>query len=216
MAEQSKQPNRRMAQGEISRNKLLQAATRSFAERGYSATSIDDVCREAQVVKSAVYWHFESKEGLLAAVLEEAATSWIRERVDAARQIGAPQDRLSAAFAAVREMMVERPTVLRLLNAMALERAGSDGRIRAMLVRLSDQARAVWVDGIAAAIGRQPRGLQDAVSLVLAALDGIFLQFLLRGDAAELDRLFARLERMFLVMILQLETESDEPRPVQS
>jgi len=63
--------NKRLAQGERSRGKLLRAAAKLFAERGYAGTSVDDVCREAKVVKSAVYWHFESKEGLYRAVLEK-------------------------------------------------------------------------------------------------------------------------------------------------
>lgn len=208
MVETPKTTNKRLAQGERSRNRLLRAATRSFAERGYSATSIDDVCREAQVVKSAVYWHFESKEGLLAAVLEDAATTWIRERVDALRADVDPAQRLAHTLAGVREMMVERPTVLRLLSAMALEKAGNDEKVRAMLVRLADLARSAWVEGIAAAIGRRPAGLEDAVSIVLAALDGIFSNFQLRRDVAELDRLFARLERLILLLILDVENES--------
>src|SRR6185295_17683009 len=76
-ASKAQRPNKRIEQGRRSRDRLLRAATQRFAAQGFSGTSIDDVCREAGVVKSAVYWHFDSKEGLLAAVLEETATAWI-------------------------------------------------------------------------------------------------------------------------------------------
>src|SRR5689334_25212655 len=96
--------SKRVAQGLKSRDSLLRAATRQFAERGFSATSIDDVCRDAGVVKSAVYWHFDSKEGLLAAVLEETATAWIDGIVASVQQTGDPRERLSRAMLGMRDL----------------------------------------------------------------------------------------------------------------
>jgi len=47
------------------RASLVAAARRAFAERGYAATSMDDFTR------GALYHHFGSKQGLLAAVIEQ-------------------------------------------------------------------------------------------------------------------------------------------------
>ena len=54
------------------RERLLEAATQLFAERGYAATGVAAICEAAGVAKPALYWHFGSKEELLAE--EEAAT----------------------------------------------------------------------------------------------------------------------------------------------
>src|SRR5262249_47372732 len=132
--------SKRIAQGLRSRDNLLRAATRQFAERGFSATSIDDVCRDAGVVKSAVYWHFESKEGLLAAVLEETATAWIDGIVASVQQTGDPRERLSRAIGGMRALVETRPALLRLLHSMLLERTGENEQTRAVLLRVFDRA----------------------------------------------------------------------------
>ncbi len=46
------------------REKILQAAARLFAQQGYEATSLAQVAREARVSKALIFWHFDSKEKL--------------------------------------------------------------------------------------------------------------------------------------------------------
>ncbi len=200
--------SKRVAQGQRSRDSLLRAAARHFAERGFSATSVDDVCREAGVVKSAVYWHFASKEGLLAAVLERTASAWIDGIVASVQQTGDPRERLTRAVGGMRELVETRPALLRLLHSMLLERTAEDPETRAVLLRVFDRARAALADGIAEVIGVRPPGLETTAALVLAALDGIFLQHQLRRDPGELDRLFAELERMVVFLVSRLFEEA--------
>jgi AcrR family transcriptional regulator len=49
---------------------VLASARRLFAERGFEATSIDDIAEGAGVAKGAVYHHFDSKEAIFTRVLE--------------------------------------------------------------------------------------------------------------------------------------------------
>jgi len=51
-----------------SRADILRAAARCFMERGYSATSIDDVARSLGATKGRIYHHFPSKADLFAEV----------------------------------------------------------------------------------------------------------------------------------------------------
>lgn len=204
--------SKRVAQGLRSRDSLLRAATRQFAERGFSATSIDDVCRDAGVVKSAVYWHFDSKEGLLAAVLEETATAWIDGIVASVQQTGDPRERLSRAMVGMRDLVEKRPALLRLLHSMLLERAGESADTRGVLLRVFDHARAALTDGIAEVIGSRPKGLEATAALLLASLDGIFLQHQLRRDPAELDRMFGELERAIVFLVTSLFNEAQRDR----
>ena len=53
------------------RAQLLGMADRLFAERGYDATSMDDVASAASVSKPVLYDHFGSKDGLFAACVEQ-------------------------------------------------------------------------------------------------------------------------------------------------
>ena len=52
------------AQGIERKRQLLDAATRLFAEQGYSATRVIDIVDAAGVAKGLFYWYFENKEAL--------------------------------------------------------------------------------------------------------------------------------------------------------
>jgi AcrR family transcriptional regulator len=54
-----------------SRVRILEAARTLFAERGFSACRVADVARTAGMSSGNVYWHFESKEAILRAVLAD-------------------------------------------------------------------------------------------------------------------------------------------------
>ena len=56
--------SKRQIQGQNSRDKLLDAATRLFHENGYQAVTVNDICEAAQLTKGAFYHHFDSKEAL--------------------------------------------------------------------------------------------------------------------------------------------------------
>jgi AcrR family transcriptional regulator len=53
------------------RRRILDASRELFAERGWAATSVDEVVRRAGVTKGALYHHFRDKTDLLRAVYEE-------------------------------------------------------------------------------------------------------------------------------------------------
>lgn len=51
---------------------MLQAAERAFATRGFQATTMDEIAEHVGVTKPLIYDYFGSKEGLLAACVEQA------------------------------------------------------------------------------------------------------------------------------------------------
>ncbi|CAM6004024.1 unnamed protein product [Sphagnum balticum] len=59
---------RRERRRELIREEILTAAARLFTEKGYEATSVDDVAETADVAKGTFYNYFESKEDLVAAM----------------------------------------------------------------------------------------------------------------------------------------------------
>jgi AcrR family transcriptional regulator len=56
------------------RQRLLDEAERLFRERGYAATSLEQIAEAADVTKGAIYGHFASKEDLLLSAIEAAPT----------------------------------------------------------------------------------------------------------------------------------------------
>ncbi|MGQ0802957.1 MAG: TetR/AcrR family transcriptional regulator [Actinomycetota bacterium] len=63
--------SRKAAQGQATREALLQAARKLFGEQGYAGTSTEDVVAQAGVTKGALYHHFEGKPDLFRAVFEQ-------------------------------------------------------------------------------------------------------------------------------------------------
>ena len=57
------------------REQLIAVARRLFAERGFDATSVEEVAARAQVSKPVVYEHFGGKEGLYAVVVDREITT---------------------------------------------------------------------------------------------------------------------------------------------
>lgn len=58
------------------REQILAAAAATFEEVGYAAARLDDIARDAQVTKGALYFHFRSKADLARAVLDAHHARW--------------------------------------------------------------------------------------------------------------------------------------------
>jgi AcrR family transcriptional regulator len=56
------------------RQRLLEESERLFRERGYAATSLEQIAEAADVTKGAIYGHFSSKEDLLLSAIEATPT----------------------------------------------------------------------------------------------------------------------------------------------
>ena len=59
----------RVARRENTREVILDAASELFAARGVTSTSIDDIAALAGIAKGSVYYNFESKAGLVEAIV---------------------------------------------------------------------------------------------------------------------------------------------------
>ena len=70
------------------RVKLIAAARKDFAQKGYSAASMDELTADAGLTRGALYHNFGDKRGLLAAVVDQMDT----EMAARANEIGARAD----------------------------------------------------------------------------------------------------------------------------
>ena len=94
---------------EETRQRLIEAATRGFAEQGVHSASLLEITRQAgQRNRGAVHYHFGSREGMLVAVLEQHVDMLAnreKELLAIARQ--QPDDDLASAVAAFVRPAVE-------------------------------------------------------------------------------------------------------------
>jgi AcrR family transcriptional regulator len=102
-------PRVRMS-GTERRAQLLGVARRLFAERGFDATSIEEIAAKAGVSKPVVYEHFGGKEGLYAVVVD--------------REVAALLDRVTVALSAEHPRLLLEQAALALLDYVEEEADG--------------------------------------------------------------------------------------------
>ncbi len=100
------------------RDRLLRAAVALFSTRGYAATSIREVVEAAGVTKPALYYHFQSKEGIYRAILQDVQRTV--EATVAATQgdSGTVRARVERLFLAVYEIFELEKAAVRFLNSV--------------------------------------------------------------------------------------------------
>lgn len=85
------------------REKILQAATACFCRRGFHRTTIQDICEEAGLSKGGLYTYFQSKEEILAVVVEHSFMEGLQQAEAAAQNGESAPDKLDRVAAAVIE-----------------------------------------------------------------------------------------------------------------
>jgi AcrR family transcriptional regulator len=184
------QPTRRKrADGELSRERILDAATEIAAERGYEGASIALLSAKCGLPASSIYWHFKNKDDLIAAVIERSFADWLK-----AWQVpveGSPQDRLVGLAMQIAKALLDSPDFIRLGLMLSLERRPVEPRARAMFLQLRAQTFGQLVETMR---GFTP-DLTDAqvhqlVTYAIAGADGLFIAKEIGGDAVDLLALF--------------------------
>lgn len=206
---QQSKPSRRAGQGARSRQHILEVASRLIAERGYAGTSISAIVERAGLPATSIYWHFESKEGLLAAVVEDGANRWFETVRQWEDFTGSVDARLAQVFEGAADMLAQAPEFLRLLLLLALERKQIDPTSLAAIRRVRRQA----IDRLQRILehvfeplgrARARREAVEAARFALAFVDGCFLAHHIDPDTTDLRRLFLLLRTMFLAYSEQL------------
>jgi len=82
------------------REQLLQVGRKQFAERGFEATSVEEIASKAGVSKPVVYEHFGGKEGLYAVVVDREVRRLL-DMVTGALTSGHPRELLEQAALAL-------------------------------------------------------------------------------------------------------------------
>jgi AcrR family transcriptional regulator len=163
---------------------LLDAAMELFAEQGYGATSIPEICAHAGLTKGAFYSNFASKDALFLVLLDrswERRASWIRRAMSAGGQLDtAPGKRTRVPDLAVDRQWtlisvefslhaIRRPDVAELLVEHEL-------RVRSELATLVTEALE--------AVGRVPTCPVDELArMIVATTEGSDIQALTDGAA---------------------------------
>ncbi|MDQ3758036.1 MAG: TetR/AcrR family transcriptional regulator [Actinomycetota bacterium] len=97
------------------RHQLLDVALDVFADRGFHATSMDDIAEAAGVTKPVLYQHFSSKRALYLELLDEMGSQLRDAITKASVEAAGPRQQVEAGCAAYFRFVVDRRNAFRLL-----------------------------------------------------------------------------------------------------
>ena len=174
-----KSPKRRatrLRDSERTRERLLLAASREIYRSGFQSASLDTILAVAGVTKGALYYHFDSKEALGYAVVDEVIAPDVRGKW--VRPLQSGKDPIDALIGAVQGIRV-RPVDVRggcQLNNLAQEMSPLDAGFRNRLAMIFD----AWRKAVASVLregqthGSVRRDVEpaDAAGLLIAMVEG--------------------------------------------
>jgi TetR/AcrR family transcriptional regulator, transcriptional repressor for nem operon len=163
------------------RESLLQAAFREVFKHGFQSAGIDAILAATNVTKGALYYHFDSKEALGYAVIEEVIAKLTSDRWLLPLQRDKDKNPVDTLIGIV-QALPNRPRDVKggcPLANLAQEMSELDEQFRKRLERIFH----VWQEGIAMALRRgQSQGMvrrdlvpEEAASFLIAMIEGYFV-----------------------------------------
>jgi len=174
---------------------ILTATLDSLATRGIHDTSLELIAAQVGVAKSSILWHFGSKEGLLLRVAERAFSIVERSLAPEILALRTIEERGEAMWRIYTEIIDHAPEVRRVVLYLIFCAGDDRPEVRAGLQRLYRGTRTLLVAGLHDVVPDVRRRNQLA-TLAMAALDGIFLQWLLDPKTVDLAALQKELHRI--------------------
>ncbi|MEM7437406.1 MAG: TetR/AcrR family transcriptional regulator [Myxococcota bacterium] len=100
--------SRKKLTGAARRAQLIQVAREVFAERGYEATTVEQIAERAKISKPIVYEHFGGKEGIYAVVVDREM-EYVSRIIAEALSAGSPRASAEQAALAFLEWVRDNP-----------------------------------------------------------------------------------------------------------
>jgi AcrR family transcriptional regulator len=180
---------------------ILKAAIAVMAEHGYHGTSVRDIAERAELSPAAIYYHFTSKQDVLATIMERGIERLLMRTRTALAEAGeAPQDRLCAIVEVqvLFHLESQGATLLGTSELRALDEPlrGKHKAKRLQQQRLFDQ---VVAEGVAqgAFTTALPR---EAARAIVVMCTGVASWFSPRGKLSR-DQVVQRYQRLALDMV---------------
>lgn len=159
---------------ELTRQAILEAATREFASEGLAGARTDAIARAARVNKALLYYYFRDKEGLYAAVLDDAFGDLLSKLIEVLDRDLPPGHKLLTYALTHFNHVAAHPHYRRLVqHEMARAGAGHSQHLPLLVEQffrpLMERVHAVLREGIASGEFRQvdPRHFMQSMIAVV-------------------------------------------------
>ncbi len=179
-----------MHEGELTKERLLEEATKLVHEKGFGATSLTELLTAAGIRKGTLYYHFPGKDDLGLAVLQRAKTKFLAA-IDEVLTAPTPKEAIQKFL----EFALERHRARRfvggcLFGNTALEMSDANSRFAESVGHLFRQ----WIDKIATVIAAGQEAGQfrrdipagDLAQVIVSTVEGGIMMSRLRKEEGPL------------------------------
>jgi len=181
--------NARERLGHQTRERVLQTAADLVLRGSVSGMSISELVRLARVPASSIYWHFASKEGLVAAVAAAAVERWLALLPEPDSLPPTGEARVVAAIRGITDALASDGRTVTLVMKVGVElgegrHAGLEvvRQARADVIRYGVRVFAPAFGGLS---DREARNAAERMSaLLMATADGIAVNATINGQGA--------------------------------
>ena len=125
----------------MSRENILQAAALIFQQKGYHATSMQDIADAVELKKGSLYHYVESKQDILFALLNEALELILERLQYVAEQNISPEQKIRQATRAYFSFLAENPS---LSSVLLLEYRSLEEDYKKLHIPRRDQVDQIW------------------------------------------------------------------------
>lgn len=168
---------------DLSSSRLLRAAARLIADKGYARTSLVQIAAEAGYSHGLVTVRFGSKDGLLRALFDRMTRDWTERELKPAIQGRLGLEAFEAILDVTRAAIRRNPTNVRALYALMFEAVLGvsvlEDRVRGFHLSQRRMYRAILLEGVRAGRIRGDINADQYTSLVVSLIRGASYQWLL-------------------------------------
>ena len=180
-------------------SRIISAAVRLFAERGYDRTSVDAIARAAGLSSSAVFWHFGDKATLFAEVCRRMLVPFV-EQLSAGEDHADPAQQLFDLVSVYEGFVAEHRQTIETFVRWLLETSKLRPSLARELLGLQDTFTRKIERALAATSGDAKKGAELAAGLV-SVLNGSLLLSLLDSEGRDAERRSAGLARITALVV---------------
>lgn len=168
---------------QVAVDRICEAALELFVQKGYRASTIDEIAKRGRLTKGAIYYYFKSKAELLCEIVNRVEASYPRSRPEH----GTPGQKLVEFMHMQAKWAIERPNNLFLLILMSIEFKDVQNDIKLTIDRIyaemSNTVAEILDEGKAAGVFRSAIPSRDLGAFYVAAHDGLMLEWYRGGRA---------------------------------
>lgn len=166
---------------QATRRRILDAAYELFYQKGFGRVGVDDIAAAAGITKRTLYYHFKSKDDLLAAVLElHSELALARIRKYEGRYSGSASEILDVLFAELSRWSAKPAWTGAGFTRLAMELADLPGHPARAIAHRHKAAMEGWWAGLLERTG-VPSAAERAREVVLL-MEGATALILIHGD----------------------------------